>query len=566
MRRNKIQILGVAETNWNNCGSFTSGESFSHIRKRRQLQSWSNPYPFAKEEANALIGYSPISDRILKICIRAKPYNLSIVQCYAPTSAASDEELEEFYNQLQETLDAIPSRDIKLVMGDLNAKVGSANTNTSTHGTCGLGARNERGNSLIDFCKTNNLAIANTLFDQHPRRLYTWISPDRNTRNQIDYIMIEQKWKSCLEDARTLPGADFNSDHQLLTARIQMRLKKIDQPPPTLRLDSSTLDEEYKVDINNRFEALLGCETEEMPTDDFWKLGKECLVETMRCLKGNNEEYKRQNAKVQRLMRRDKNQQIDKVCQEIEDNSITNSTRDLYRGIKNLTMKFKPTIDTIKDENGNPLCNGEHVKERWKEYCEDLYEINDNLPHNNIVLDQTEEQPPPLRNEIQKAIKDLKNNKSTGINEVTAELVKNGGENIVEFFIFSAERSGKREYGLRTGLHQFSYPSPRNGIFVPIPIPSFQASTDFNKIVKKFFSDLVHSFFYLHNLFDFSLGDIHLNLSDGINFESCALQVCMLPLFLSQKPSVHQNTTRPQLNRYNGLCSILTASGVMDLF
>ncbi|XP_065063517.1 craniofacial development protein 2-like [Rhopilema esculentum] len=277
LSRSKIQILGIAETNWNNCGSFVrSGDSFKVVYSGKEAgYSHGTALILAKEAANALIGYSPIPDRILKVCIRAKPYNLSIVQCYAPTGAASDEDLEEFYSQLQETLDAIPSRDIKIVMGDMNAKVGTANTATSTYGTCGLGIRNERGESLIDFCGANELVIANTLFDQHPRRLYTWTSPDRTNRNQIDYIMIEQKWKSCLKDARTLPGADCNSDHQLLSAKLQMRLKKIAQPPPTLRLDFSTLDEKYKVKINNKFQALLECDTEEIPPDSRWKLGKE---------------------------------------------------------------------------------------------------------------------------------------------------------------------------------------------------------------------------------------------------------------------------------------------------
>ena len=129
--------------------------------------------------------------------------------------------------------------------------------------------------------------------------------------------MIEQKWKSCLKDARTLPGADCNSDHQLLSAK-QMRLKKIAQPPPTLRLDFSTLEVKYKVKINNKFQALFECDTEEIPPDSLWKLGKECLVqvaketiqkrkkvknnwisektrteiEKRRCLKGKHDEYK----------------------------------------------------------------------------------------------------------------------------------------------------------------------------------------------------------------------------------------------------------------------------------
>ena len=91
--------------------------------------------------------------------------------------------------------------------------------------------------------------------------------------------MIGQKWKSCLKVARTLPGAECNSEHQLLSAKLQMRLKKIAQPPPTLHLDFSTLDEKYKVKMNNKFQALLECDTEEIPPDSLWKLGKECLVQ-----------------------------------------------------------------------------------------------------------------------------------------------------------------------------------------------------------------------------------------------------------------------------------------------
>ena len=90
-------------------------------------------------------------------------------------------------------MDEIRHRDIKIVIGDMNAKVGSVITGTSTYGIYGLGNRNERGESLIEFCEANNLILANTLFEQHPRCLYTWTSPDCTNRNQIDYIVIDQK-------------------------------------------------------------------------------------------------------------------------------------------------------------------------------------------------------------------------------------------------------------------------------------------------------------------------------------------------------------------------------------
>jgi len=80
----------------------------------------------------------------------------------------------------------------------------------------GLGVQNEAGQRLIDFCQENALVIANTLFQQHKRRLYTWTSPDGQHQNQTDYILCNQRWRSCIESAKTRLGADCGSDHKLL--------------------------------------------------------------------------------------------------------------------------------------------------------------------------------------------------------------------------------------------------------------------------------------------------------------------------------------------------------------
>ena len=110
-------------------------------------------------------------------------------------------------------------------MGDFNAKVGEEKEMDTT-GKWGLGQRNERGQMLIDFCQNNNLAIANTLFEQPRRRIYTWTSPDGAHRNQIDYILIRKRWKSSVTNAKTYPGADCGSDHNLVAAIVRIRLKK----------------------------------------------------------------------------------------------------------------------------------------------------------------------------------------------------------------------------------------------------------------------------------------------------------------------------------------------------
>ncbi|XP_072019723.1 craniofacial development protein 2-like [Amphiura filiformis] len=148
---------------------------------------------------------------------------MSVIQAYAPTSASSDEEIQQFYDQLQQAIDSIHKRDILVVTGDFNAKVGARSTNTYVMGSNGLGEQNERGEMLVDFCQENKFAIINTYFKQHPRRLYTWSSPDQSTRNQIDYILVQRRWKSSFISAKTLPGADCGSDHQLLISTMKMK-------------------------------------------------------------------------------------------------------------------------------------------------------------------------------------------------------------------------------------------------------------------------------------------------------------------------------------------------------
>ena len=111
-----------------------------------------------------------------------------IIQAYAPTSNAEEAEVELFYQDLQDLLELRPKKDNLFIIGDWNAKVGSPETPGVT-GKFGLGLRNEAGQRLIEFCHENALVIANTIFQQHQRSLYTWTSQDGQPRNQIDYIL-----------------------------------------------------------------------------------------------------------------------------------------------------------------------------------------------------------------------------------------------------------------------------------------------------------------------------------------------------------------------------------------
>ena len=129
-----------------------------------------------------------------------------------------------------------PKKDVLFITGDWNTKVGSQET-PGEKGKFGLGVWNEAGQRLIEFCQENTLVIANTLFQQYKRRLYTWTSPDGQHRNQIDYIFAAKRWRSSIQSAKTRPGADCGSDHEFLIAKFRLKLKKVGKTTrPTIQV------------------------------------------------------------------------------------------------------------------------------------------------------------------------------------------------------------------------------------------------------------------------------------------------------------------------------------------
>ena len=118
-------------------------------------------------------------------------------------------------------------KDVLFIRGYWNAKVGGQETPGGKFGKFGLGVQNEAGQRLMGFCQENALLIANTLFQQHKRRLYTWTSPDGQHRNQTDYILCSQRCRSSIQSTKTRLGGDCSSDHEHLIAKFRLKLKKV---------------------------------------------------------------------------------------------------------------------------------------------------------------------------------------------------------------------------------------------------------------------------------------------------------------------------------------------------
>ena len=130
-------------------------------------------------------------------------------------------------------------------MRQWNAKVGSQETAGVT-GNFGLGIRNEARQSIREFCQKNAIAIANTPVKQNKRKLYTWTSPDGQHRNKIDYTLCSQKWRNSKQSAKTRPGADCRSDHELLMVKFRLKLKKVGETTRLFRYYLNQVPYDYR--------------------------------------------------------------------------------------------------------------------------------------------------------------------------------------------------------------------------------------------------------------------------------------------------------------------------------
>ena len=166
MARVSIDILGISELKWTGRGEFNSDNHYIYYCGQESLK---RNGVVNKRVQNAILGCNLKNERMISVRFQGKPFNITVIQVYAPMSKAEEAEVEWFCEDLQDLLELTPKKDVLFIIWDWNAKVGSQETPGVT-GKFGLGIRNEAGQRLIEFCQENALVIANTLFQKHKRR------------------------------------------------------------------------------------------------------------------------------------------------------------------------------------------------------------------------------------------------------------------------------------------------------------------------------------------------------------------------------------------------------------
>ena len=154
-------------------GEFNSDDHFIYYCGQESLRGNGIAIIVNKRVQNAVLGCNLKNDRMISVCLQGKPFNIMVIQVYAPTSNTEEAEVEWFYEDLQDLLGLTPKKRCPFHCRGLECK-SKKSRNTRATGKFGLGMRNEAGQRLTEFCQENALVIANTLFQQHKRRLYTW--------------------------------------------------------------------------------------------------------------------------------------------------------------------------------------------------------------------------------------------------------------------------------------------------------------------------------------------------------------------------------------------------------
>jgi len=455
MDRLGVDVLGIAETRWTDAGRI---EKDGHVFVFSGGDTHRSGVGFLlrKGLGNSLQGYWPISDRAIMIKLQGKPFDIVCLQLYAPTQDHSDDVVESFYSDIKQALKQVKQSDILIVMGDMNCKVGSE-TIGNVIGRYGLGQINERGERLVDFCEENKLAVMNTFFKQHPRRLYTWNSPGNLYRNQIDYLMISRRHKNSVKNCHTYPGADVNSDHCLLVMKVKIKLKIPKKPSREIKADLNMLknpdvNNAFNAIIQNRFNALEHEDIEQREEiDRMWnelrdgvKNAIETVVPKAQRRKKNDwmtEEIldlmderrkKKRGSKdyvdVEKLIRdkckQAKEEWYENRCKEIEEDMKNHNVRDFHTKVKKLTDRktnSRAGNNCIKDKDGNVLFEQKEVEDRWVEYIRDLYDDKD-----RGEKPQAKEKcgPDIMEAEVRYAIKKMKKLKAPGPDNITTESLK----------------------------------------------------------------------------------------------------------------------------------------------
>jgi hypothetical protein len=484
-KKSKLTILGVSEHRWADSGEIkwqtdSGNEHVSFLysgKPQDQTRESGVGFLLSAEARRAMIDWNAVSDRIITAKFRSRARTIAVVQCYAPTNEADSQTKDNFYELLSATLDKVNKGNIKIIMGDFNAKVGVDNNNLERiMGKQGVGTRSDNGERFVELCNHHDMVIGGTLFDHKDIHKVTWYSNDGRTRNQIDHIAISHKWKRSLLDARVFRGAELHTDHKLLIGTIQLKLaankrnaaisRRTTDPK---RLQDPRLLRQFKQEVSTSLGQLCYDEPEQrwesvraaymeaavrvipkVPerkkcyiSDATWEIIQERKEAGSRLDEASSqseylerlEVYNRLERRVKTSARRDRRCWLNETAEQASDAAAKNQLGEFYRLTRTLAGGFKPVERPVKAVDGALITSEDLKLQRWTQYFRQALNCSNSRSPSLVtdILNSDVNIPQPRSRinikvpsiaEVRLAIQSLKPGKAPGPDGLCVELFK----------------------------------------------------------------------------------------------------------------------------------------------
>lgn len=398
------------------------------------------------------------SERVISCKIKLEDKkSLQIINVYAPTSTRPDEEVETLYDTIENAFDRQNCR-YHIIIGDFNAKVGQKKSEkVKSIGRFGLGDRNERGEMLINFAQEQGLYLMNTFFKKQKDRYWTWESPDKETRNQIDYTLASNK--NIIANCEIISKVNIGSDHRMLRTKVKInkkliRLKRILRQKP-MKTNLALIEankNEFELQLKNRFQVL-------KTTPDIDTLHTIVLEEADKVSKGNNRQKEKTDEDktiedIDMKRRNIYNKERKTAKEKIEYAELNKTLKKLRRKRarerrKQMIMKVieqgkgpkeinkntkKKKITTMYKEDGEETNNREEILKICADFYKNLYRKTMEAPVPICALSQNTEKVPEFTvKEVMSILTQMKKRKAPGNDRVTSDILLMGGKSLIKY-------------------------------------------------------------------------------------------------------------------------------------
>ena len=469
LSRLRVDIVGLSETRRPGSGE-TSSEGYTYY--------WSGMSNGARLRGVAIgissrlqpsvVEVTPVDERILRMRLKHTMGFMSLIAVYAPTEVCEIEEKEMFYAKLDSVLDQCPRRDTLIVLGDFNATTGTERVGYEICvGPHGSGTRNTNSSLLLNFARSRRLRIAGSWYQRPELHRWTWYSNAGGVAKEIDHILVSTRWR-ILQNCRVFRSAEFfATDHRLVVATLKLHVKsrRIPRCDHTVfhleKLKDLACAHEYAVTVSNQFEVLGTLEDPVELWDTFKRetlnAAKRCIGERPRSrggfvsaetlenieksraarLAGSRDQYRTLSRRSRTLLRRDKERYVRDLAGEVEGHFNANDLRPAFRALKKLRSKSTSQVSAIRTADGCLVSDTDGQLARWAEYFGQLYMADPPIEQlRTDGLRVVDADPPinetaPSLDEVREAVARLRGGKAPGVCNISAELLKSGGEAMI---------------------------------------------------------------------------------------------------------------------------------------